>query len=141
MPKVTPNDIRHQILKDRGITSFKTKKKQRRLQPVPKPTINPKLRTPLMRYFEAVKGQPIETILLGGSLSYIAHELDDEVDVTTISKWIKRLRLRYSIDNLPQCEGCAKRGPACQDSVCYILAELGLYDLLLLKRKEIMEDA
>jgi len=139
MPKITPNDIRQQILKDRGITSFKpNKKKQRRLQAAPRKAIDPKLKTPLMRYFEVVKGRAIEEILMAGSLSHIAHQLDNEVDVSTISKWIKRLKLRYSQDNLPQCDGCSRYGPACDGGVCYILVELGLYELLLLKRKEML---
>ena len=139
MPSPTPNDIRQQVLKDRGIASFKPKKKQRHLRTVPKPTINPKLKTPLMKYFELVKGQPIEELLLCGSLSHVARVLDNEADVSTISKWIKRLRLRYTKDNLPQCNGCGRRGPACESGVCLILMELGLYNLLLIKRKEMTD--
>jgi len=136
VPNPTLNDIRRQVLKDRGIASFKPKKKQHHLRAVPKPTINPKLKTPLMKYFELVKGQPIEELLLCGSLSHVAKVLDDEVDVSTISKWIKKLKLRYTKDNLPDCEGCNKKGPACESGICYILVEQGLYDLLLLKREE-----
>jgi len=139
MPKPTPTDIRQQVLKDRGITSFKPKKKQRHLRAVPRPAINPKLKTPLMKYFELVKGQPIEELLLCGSLSHVAKVLDNEVDVSTISKWIKRLKLRYSRDNLPGCDGCGRKGPACESGICYILVEQGLYDLLLRKRKEMLD--
>ena len=139
MAKVTPNSIRQQVLKERGITSFKPIKKHRRLRPIPQPVINPRLKTPLMKYFEAVKGQAIEEILLSGSLSFVARYLNNEADVSTISKWIKRLRLRYSKDNLPNCDGCSRRGPACDGGVCYILVELGLYDLLMLKRKEMFD--
>ena len=139
MPNPTLNDIRQQVLKDRSITSFKPKKKQRHLRAVPRPAINPKLKTPLMKYFELVKGQPIEELLLCGSLSHIAKILDNEVDVSTISKWIKRLRLRYSRDNLPECERCGRRGPACESGICYILVESGSFDLLLLKREEMFQ--
>ena len=139
MPNPTLNDIRRQVLKDRGITSFKPKKKQRHLRAIPKPAINPKLKTPLMKYFELIKGQPIEELLLCGSLSHVAGVLNNEVDVSTISKWIKRLKLRYTKDNLPDCEGCGKRGPACESRICYILVELGLYDLLLRKREEMFQ--
>jgi len=92
-----------------------------------------------MRYLELVHGEPIERMLLSGSLSVVAKRLDNEVDVSTLSKWIKKLRLRYTADNLPQCDGCSKFGPACTSGVCYILIELELYGLLQLKRKEMME--
>ncbi len=136
---LTANEIRQQVLKDRGIVSFKEKKKQHHLQPAPRKTINPKLKTPLMKYFEVKKGKPIEEILLSGSLSHIARQLDNEVEVSTISKWIKRLKLRYSKDNLPQCDGCHKHDGVCDGGVCHILIELEQYQLLLLKRKEIID--
>ena len=137
MPKTTPNSIRKQAMKELGITSFKPEpRKQRRLKPIPQPTINNK--TPLMRYLELVHGEPIEQMLLSGSLSVVAKKLDNEVDVSTLSKWIKKLKLRYTRDNLPQCEGCAKYGPACEGGICYILIELELYDLLEVKKKEVL---
>ena len=139
MPKTTPNNIRTQAMKELGITSFKpTPKKQRRLKPVPAGSINFARKTPLMRYLELVHGEPIEDILMSGSLSVVAKRLDNEVDVSTLSKWIKRLRLRYTKDNLPQCDGCRRYGPACESGVCYLLIELELYDLLEQKKKEVL---
>jgi len=139
MPKVTPNKIRQQLLKEKGITSFKAEPtKHRKLRPVPQPVIDNHVKTPMMRYLELVHGEPIEQMLLSGSLSVVAKKLDNEVDTSTLSKWIKKLRLRYSEDNLPQCK-CARYGPACDDGVCYVLIELELYDLLSLKRKEMFE--
>ncbi len=138
MAKVTPNSIRTRVLKDRGITSFKpTPTKHRQLKAIPQPTIDPKLKTPMMRYFEVVHGEPIEQMLLSGSLSVVATKLDNEVDTSTLSKWIKRLKLRYSAENLPCCENCPKYGSACDSGICYVLIELELYDLLQTKRKEV----
>ena len=135
-----PKDIRTKVLKERGITSFQPEQgKHRRLKPVPQHTINNKSKTPLMRYFELVHGEPIEKILLSGSLSVVAKHLDNEVDISTLSKWIKQLKLRYSEDNLPQCEGCKSYGPACDSGICYILIELELWDLMRLKKEEILK--
>ena len=139
MTTPTPNQIRQQILKEKGITSFKpTHGKHAKLKHTPIPTINRKSKTPLMRYFELVHGEPIERILLSGSLSVVAGKLDNEVDVSTISKWIKKLKLRYTEDNLPNCDGCPRRASACDSGICYILIDLELYDLLQVKRKEMM---
>jgi len=138
--KITPNNIRQKVLSERGITSFKPElRKRSRLHHVPQPVIPRKLKTPLMRYLELVHGEPIERILVSGSLSVIAEKLDNEVAVSTISKWIKKLKLRYMVDNLPQCENCPSYGPACDGGICYILIELERYDLLQLKRKEMLE--
>lgn len=139
MGKPTLTDIKAKVMKDRGITSFKPDRhKHRRLKPVPQPRIHLELKTPLMRYFEVVHGEPIEKLLLSGSLSVVAKKLDNEVDTSTLSKWIKRLRLRYTAENLPLCEGCNSYGPACDSGVCYILIELESYDLLQIKKKEVL---
>lgn len=140
MTKTTPANIRQRLLKEKGLTSFKPEvKKRRRLLPTPATPADPKLKTPMMRYLELMHGEPIERILLSGSLSVVAKKLDYEVDVSTLSKWIKRLKLRYSEDNLPQCASCIRYAPACDTGVCCILVELELYDLLQLKRKEVIE--
>ncbi len=139
MSKTTPTDIRKQAMKELGITSFKPAKKQRRLKPVPTGSTNSERKTPLMRYLELVHGEPIEDILMSGSLSVVAKRLDNEVDISTLSKWIKRLKLRYSKDNLPRCDGCSKYGPACEGGVCLLLIELELYDLLEVKKKEVLD--
>jgi len=138
MKNPTPTDIRNQVLKDRGITTFTEKGKKSRLKLVPQPTIPNHSKTPLMRYFELVHGEPIERMLLSGSLSVVRKRLDNEVNTSTLSKWIKRLKLRYSESNLPDCSTCTRTGPACESGVCYLLIELERYDLVLLKRKEVM---
>lgn len=138
--RMTPDKIKAQVMKEYGITSFKpTPHKQKRLKPTPQPTINNKDKTALMRYVELVHGESIETILLSGSLAVVAKRLDNEVDTSTLSKWIKRLKLRYTINNLPQCDGCPKYGGACDSGICYILIELELYDLLEVKKKDMFE--
>ena len=137
MTKTTPNTIRTQAMKEMGITSFKPEpKRQRKLRPIPQPTIDSGLKTPLMRYLELVHGESIEQLLLSGSLSVVAKKLDNEVDTSTLSKWIKRLKLRYTKDNLPQCEGCRRYGPACEGGICYLLIELELFELLDIKKRE-----
>lgn len=137
MSRVTPNQIRQQLLKEKGLTSFKPEPhRAKKLKPLPTPTVDPKLKTPMMRYLELVHDQPIESILVSGSLSVVAKKLDYAIDVSTISKWIKRLKLRYGADNLPQCTGCRRHGPACDGGVCYILVDMELYNLLPLKRQE-----
>lgn len=140
MTKPTQTAIRAKVLKDRGISSFQPEHgKHRHLKPIPQPTIDPALKTPMMRYLELVHGEPIEVMLLSGSLSVVAKKLDNEVHTSTLSKWIKRLHLRYTGDNLPCCDNCPKYGPACDSGICYILIELELYDLLEVKKKEVME--
>ena len=140
MARTTPTQIRQQLMKEKGLTTFKPDPKHRaKLRAVPKPTIDSRLKTPMMRYLELVHGEPIERLLLSGSLSAVAKKLDNEVDTSTLSKWIKRLKLRYSEDNLPQCQGCVRYGPACQSGICYILIELERYELLPLKKKEMFE--
>lgn len=138
MNKITPDDIRRKALKERGITAFKPKHGSRKLRPAPYPSINENIKTPMMRYLELAYGEPIEQMLLSGSLSVVAKKLNGEVDTSTISKWIKRLRLRYTTTNLPKCKGCTRYTPACESGVCHILMELELYDLVHIKRREIL---
>ncbi len=140
MPRTTPDQIRQQLLKEKGLDSFKPEPtKRKKLRPTLRPEVDPRLKTPMMRYLELVHGEPIEQMLLSGSLSVVAKKLDNEVDTSTLSKWIRRLKLRYSRDNLPQCDGCRRYGAACTGGICYILIELELYDLLPIKKKEMME--
>jgi len=138
MTKTTPNNIRTQAMKELGITTFKQAGKQRRLKPDTVGSIPSELKTPLMRYLELVYGEPVEKMLLSGSLSVVAKHLGNEVDVSTLSKWIKKLKLRYTADNLPVCDGCRRYGPACDSGVCYLLIELELYNLLEVKKSEVL---
>lgn len=49
-------------------------------------------KTPYMRLLEMQHGQPIESILLSGSLRVVAAKLG--ISHSTVSKWIKALCLR-----------------------------------------------
>lgn len=136
MAKLTPKE---RILQERGLLVTKpVTKKHRVIRPNIKPTFDGKPKTTLMRYIELRYGKPIEEILLLGSLSTIAKFLNNEVDTTTLSKWIKRFKLRYNADNLPTCDGCTHQGTACEGGICYVLLNLGLYDLVEVKKKEVL---
>ena len=92
-----------------------------------------------MRYLEQKYRVSMEDVLTSGSLAVVAKRLGNEVDVTTISKWIKRFKLRFSEDNLPNCSGCKHRGPGCEIGICLLLMQLEEYELAWIKRKEVVD--
>lgn len=140
MTQLTPSDIRRKLLSERGLTVTKPHpRRHRQLRPTTKLITGGPTKTPLMKYLEQKYGRSIEELLLSGSLNVVAKLLDNEVDRTTLSRWIKRFKLRYTKDNLPDCEGCPHHGPACESGVCYVLIEQGLYELVEVKKKELME--
>ena len=133
---LSPKD---RILKERGLLEKRpTIHKPRRLQPAIRVTISDIPKTPLMRYLETKYGKRIEDMLMSGSLSVVAKQLGNEVDTSTLSKWIKRFKLRYTADNLPQCEGCKQYGITCELGVCCVLMQLELYELVPIKMKEVL---
>ena len=135
--KLSPRD---KILQERGLTITQpAPRKSRKLVPRVAPNLTLS-KTALMKYLESKYGIPIETILLSGSLSIVARKLGNEVDETTLSKWIKRFKLRYTKDNLPNCNGCRQEGPACQSGICYVLMGLELYDLVPIMKGHLMND-
>jgi transposase-like protein len=129
-------NLRDKVMSEMGVITYKEQHKQKKLRP--KPHVSRVKKTPLMKYVELVEGESIEVILLSGSLSKVSERIG--VDPSTISKWIKRFKLRYSKDNLPNCTGCARVGLACQTGVCYVLIEMELYDLLELKRRTMLNE-
>ena len=140
MTKLTPADIKLKVLRESGLEQFQPEpKKHRQVRPrMVRASINvPK--TPLMKYLEQKYGKPIQDALTSGSLSVVAKAWNNEVDVSTISRWIKRFRLRYSKDNLPSCEYCEHHQPTCDLGICGILMEMEKYDLLMIKKVEILE--
>jgi len=138
MKTLTP---RERILKERGLLEKQpAPRKHKRLQPAIKVSIPDIPKTPLMRYLEQRYGKPIEDVLVSGSLSVVAKQLGGEVDTSTLSRWIKRFKLRYTKDNLPNCEGCEQYGLACQQGVCYVLLNLELYELVPIKQKEVLNE-
>ena len=142
----TPTDIRRRLLKERGLTTTKEVGKHKHLIPATTPrTGRPRL-TPLMRYLEQKTGKRIEELLQLGSLNIVAKvcnagEVQPVVDRSTLCKWIKRLRLKYNEDNLPDCNNCGHYGPACDSGICYQLIEQGRYDLIEVKKKEVLNES
>lgn len=99
MSKESP--VARRILQERGLTKVTERRARHfreqfgRFVPIPKPTVAGKKKTPLMKYLEQKYNTSIEEVLVSGSLSVTARRLGNEVDVTTISRWIKRFDLRY----------------------------------------------
>lgn len=140
MATLTRQQMRDRLLKERGLKSHTpTKHHRSKLRPEIKPTFDGKPKTPLMKYLEAKYGEAIEDVLMSGSLTVVAKHLGNEVDVTTLSKWIKRFKLRYNETNLPTCVECKRHGPACDAGVCYVLLDLERYDLVEAKKKEVLD--
>ena len=129
--------LRKQILSNRGVVVAKPPGKHTVLATIPT-TNKDHLKTPHMRYLEVVHGKPIEKLLLSGSEAKVGELLD--IDKSTVSRWIKRLKLRYTRDNLPDCTICTRAVPACLIGICVILVDLEQWDLVSLKEKEIMND-
>jgi len=134
-----PKSIKEKILEDRGLIEHQpAKHKHRKMVRIP-PSPLDSLKTPLMRYLELRHHKPIQDMLMAGSLSQVAKSLG--IDPSTVSKWIKHLKLRYNDDNLPNCEGCKFKRPTCSDTgFCYILVQDERWDLVELKRQEITKD-
>lgn len=136
MAHISNKSIKDRILEERGLiehqTAKHTPKKLARIPPSPLDS----LKTPLMRYLELKHGKPIQDMIMAGSLSQVAKKL--EVDTSTISKWIKHLRLRFGDNNLPNCKGCKFERPACSLGICHILVEDSRWDLVELKRQELV---
>lgn len=140
---ITPADVKRRLLKEAGVTTTKEVGRHRKLKPTTKPSTGGPRKTPLMRYIEQKTGRTVEDLLLSGSLNHVAGicnkgEAQPIVERTTLSKWIKKLRLRYTKDNLPDCNNCGHYKPACDMGICTQLMELGLYDLIEYKKKEIL---
>lgn len=137
---ITPNDLKRKVLRESGLEQFQPEPKKPRL-------IHPRMvrasinmpKTPLMKYLEHKYGKPIQDVLTSGSLSIVARTWGNEVDVSTVSRWIKRFRLRYTKDNLPSCTYCEHHTPECDLGICVILVNLERYDLLMIKKDEIMK--
>lgn len=143
--EVTKDEVKRlspkeRILKERGMLQRQPAPKRHKiLQPAIKVTVAATSKTPLMRYLETKYGKAIEDMLVSGSLSIVAKQLGGEVDTSTLSRWIKRFKLRYSEGNLPSCTDCKQYGLACEQGACYVLINLELYDLLPIKREEVLK--
>ncbi len=125
------------ILRERGLMiTQESKGKRRHIVSTPS-QVPDNHKTPLMKMAEVTLGQPIEVILMSGSLSQVAGRIG--CDPSTVSKMIKRLKLRWSADNLPDCSRCDRATLACIDGVCNILVDAGLVELVEVKAKQILE--
>jgi hypothetical protein len=130
--------LKEKILQEHGLTEVRPgKRKHKKLVHIA-PTRQDSNKTTHMKLLERLHGKPIEELLLSGSLSYVAKLLD--IDTSTASKWIKRLKLRYTKDNLPDCNGCPARQLTCVMGVCTILMEHDQWDLVELKQKEVLNE-
>ncbi len=136
-----PKSVKDRILAERGLVkaSRHNPKHNTFSRFVYAPSFPSSSKTPMMKYLESKYHIAIEQVLVSGSLSVIAKALGNEVDVTTISRWIKRFHLRYSATNLPNCSACNHSTTVCQGGVCAILMSLELYGLVLLKRSQMLE--
>ena len=131
-------DPKEQILKERGLRHVQPDKhKQQRMAPATKPVIANK--TTLMKYLEGKYKVRMEDVLMSGSLSVVKKKLGNEINTATISKWIKRYKLRYTADNLPQCL-CPSHSPVCDNGLCIILMDMELWDLVPVKKAEILKE-
>jgi len=129
--------IKDRILEERGLIEHQTTKHAaKRLARIP-PSPLDSLKTPMMRYLELKHGKPIQDMVMAGSLSQVAKKLG--VDSSTVSKWIKHLKLRFDDGNLPNCIGCEFERPACCLGICYILVQDKQWDLVELKRQQLVE--
>lgn len=139
---LTPNDIRNKLLKERGITRTSPERhKRKKFLPANRFTISHK--TPKMMYLEMKYNKRIEDILISGSLSSIVRAYGGELSPSTVSKWIKRFKVRYSVSNLPMCEECRHVHESCTypSFQCSILVMLGLYILVPLKRAQLEKES
>ena len=107
------------------------------MAPATRPTIANK--TTLMKYLENKYKVRMEDVLMSGSLAVVRKKLGSEINPATISKWIKKYKLRYTKDNLPQCK-CPSYGPVCDSGLCVILMDMELYDLVPAKKAEILKE-
>ncbi len=131
---------KQRILKERGLLEHQELPHARKhLKHRPQVPTQP--HTPLMRYIALTYcgKETLEQVLLSGSLSMVAKRFDNEVDVSTISKWIKKLGLKYTVDNLPECNGCKKRVGLCDSGICMVLYQEQQWHLVPVKKQQVLE--
>lgn len=126
-------ELQQRVLKQRGLIIDH----QHRV--VKKPSSIPdEKKTPSMRLLELQLKQPIEDILISGSLSQVATKTG--LHPSTISKMKKRLNLNYSRYNLPDCQGCNHVSLDCMRGECKVLSLAGRSDLINFKFLQILEE-
>ncbi len=135
MPQDT---IRERILKERGLVMTKPGHRRRIIYKVTTTESMPKTSRMQLMEIKYCKGERLEDILMTGSLNQIVKRFHGEVDRSTISKWIDKLKLVYTKDNLPVCLTCHHKALACDGGVCTILMEREQYDLVEVKQRQVM---
>ena len=141
MVEVTLKDMQAKVLANRGLTLTKRKRHCHPRMTSSRPLPPSHKKTPLMKYLEEKygKGQSIWEILISGSLSVVAKALGDEVDVTTISKWLKKYKLKYTATNLPDCNICNRYSTThCDQGVCKLLIDMEEWNLVILKKQALL---
>lgn len=136
MPRDT---IRERILKERGLVMTKPGHRRRRIYKVTPDTKSiPKTSKMQLMEMKYGRGGRLEDILMTGSLNQIVKKFHNEVDRSTVSKWIDRLKLVYTKNNLPTCSTCHHKQLACDGGICTILMEREQYDLVKVKQNQVL---
>ncbi len=136
--------IRERILKERGLAITKPNVRQRNrtiFKVTPPAGAIPKTKTMQLMEMKYGSGHTLEEVLMSGSLNQIVKVFHGEVDRSTVSKWIDRLKLKFTEDNLPNCTTCMHQGPACDGGICYVLMEREQYDLVEVKKGQVLNGA
>ena len=142
MEKIPISQLRKRMLRDRGLQHItRDPKRKRKVDNIPAIDVDTNGKTKHMQYLELKYGVRIEEVLLSGTLEEVVKRLGGEVNYSTISRWIKRLKLRYSEENLPSCEFCLHYAEMyCPEGVCNLLLKLDRRDLLTAKMKQMEQE-
>ena len=107
--------IRNRLLKERGLVPVSGGK----LRKVPVTQLD-HLKTDKMRLIEIKYGKTIEEMLTSGTCREVEKRYG--IDFTTVSRWINKLNIRYTPDNLPTCQDCIEMNTTCQvTGLCLVL--------------------
>jgi hypothetical protein len=145
MSSVTKTRLRRRILSEHGLQISKEPghKKIVKKKYAPPSRIPNSKKMPAMRWHEHMHGQPIEELLMDGSLREVGDKLG--ISFMTVMRWRRKLNLNYSVTNLPPCEGCTLRSIICQATgTCHVLTRmyknlnLNIEEVLLAKAKEVL---
>jgi hypothetical protein len=137
--KLSVKELREKVLKQRGLTLKTTgvHSHSRIVAHLVGPDLD-EYKTPMMKYLEQKYALRLDQLLQECSLTQACKRLGREVDTTTLSKWKLRLGITYNDEHLPACEGCLTEDDKCDFGYCSILYERGRYDLMLIKKREVL---
>lgn len=126
-------ELKQRILNQRGLRIDGQKRIVQKVSTIPE-----EKKTPSMKLIELRLKQPIEDILVAGSLSQVAAKTG--LSPSTISKMKKRLNLNYTEYNLPNCQGCNHLSIDCARGECKVLELAGKQHLIPHKFLKILEN-